>query len=551
MPHPQAAHTPTGADAASGVDAARALVYDLVIDAQQAGHDVRDAAHALARQACDAGWHDVRAIADYAVATADWWSVPRAPATQQHIAAFTAWARRSGDPLALALSSCARAGAALIDEDARSGAIDDLVQAYAAAERIETTVDRAFALHEIAGEFQDQRLGELASEIYAEVERLTTGLHGPRALVGSLGVNRYYTVVCELLHAREAGDMAQVHDLAARVDQLLSAPLRPAVPPEFRRLVAAYAAICHTLTEDAGGEELADLLADDGGDSVVDGGVTALVRCVLGWHHLGHGREDRAEPLIAEGTRVVLDGHDPSFKSFALWLLTRLEHRDAGGGARDASRRYQRILMRERTMALTALARSVRARLQTGRLRAERDRFARESLTDSLTGLANRRALETRLREVTPSSTLIMVDIDQFKPINDEFGHDTGDEVLRRIGGILLECIRPGDLAARLGGDEFVLVLDAADRRVALRRGDEVAERISTEPWADLRPGLQVRASVGVAWGAPGGVALYREADEGLYRAKRAGGGTVRGGLTQDAEPTAGTTRRTPDVTAS
>lgn len=546
MPYPQTAHTATGQDVASGVDAARALVYDLVIDAQTADCDVLDAARALARQASEAGWHDVRAIADYAVATANWWSEPRVLATQQHLAAFSTWARRSGDPLALALSSCARAGAALIDEDARSGAIDDLVHAYAAAERIETTVDRAFALHEIAGEFQDQRLWELTSEIYAEVERLSTGLHGPRALVGSLAVNRFYTVACELLHAREAGDMAQVHDRAARVDELLSAPLHPAVPPEFRRLVAAYAAICHTLTEDAGAEGLEALLGDDGGESVNDGDVTALVRCVLGWHHLGKGRDHLADPLIADGARVILDGHDPSFKSFALWLLARLAHREAGERARDASCRYQRILMHERTIARTALARSVRARLQTGRLRAERDRFARESLTDSLTGLANRRALETRLQEVTPSSTLIMVDIDQFKPINDEFGHDIGDQVLRRIGGILLECIRPGDLAARLGGDEFVVVLDAADRQVALRRGDEVAERIATEPWSDLHLGLQVHASVGVAWGATGGVALYREADEGLYRAKRAGGGTVRGGLPTDAGPATETTDATP-----
>ncbi len=545
MPQRHAADPTTGSDGDPEVGVARAAVYDLVIDAQKAGHDVRGAAHALALQACDAGWHDVRAIADYAVATANWWSAPRTRASQQHLAAFSAWARRAGDPLALALSACARAGASIVDDDLGSTAIDDLVHAYAAAERIETTVDRAFALHEIAGEFHERRLWELTSEIYAEVERLSAGLRDPRALVGSLAANRYYTVACELLHAREAGDMAQVHDRAARVDALLAAPRNPAVPPEWERAVAAFAAICHTLTEDAGVGQLEALIADDANDSVADSGITALLRLVLGWHHLGHGRDDVAEPLITDGARVTLAGHDPSFKSFALWLLARLEHRGDGKGAYDASWQYQRILLRERSLARTALARSVRARLQTGRLRAERDRFARESLTDSLTGLANRRALERRLQEVTPSSTMIMVDIDQFKPINDEFGHDTGDEVLRRIGGILLECIRPGDLAARLGGDEFVLVLDAAHRQVALRRGDEVAERIATEPWSQLRPGLQVRASVGVAWGAPGGVALYREADEGLYRAKRAGGGTVRGGLTQDGGPP-GTTSATP-----
>jgi diguanylate cyclase (GGDEF)-like protein len=133
------------------------------------------------------------------------------------------------------------------------------------------------------------------------------------------------------------------------------------------------------------------------------------------------------------------------------------------------------------------------------------------------------------LATVTPSLTLLMVDIDQFKPVNDQFGHDVGDQVLRRIGYILLDCIRPGDLAARLGGDEFVLVLEAADRDVAIRRGYEVRDRVRTEPWHELRAGLEVAVSVGVAWGARSGVALYREADEGLYQAKRAGGARVRG----------------------
>lgn len=151
------------------------------------------------------------------------------------------------------------------------------------------------------------------------------------------------------------------------------------------------------------------------------------------------------------------------------------------------------------------------------------------ALVDPLTGLANRRALESRLATVTPSLTLLMVDIDQFKPVNDRFGHDVGDQVLRRIGGILLDCIRPGDLAARLGGDEFVLLLETADRDVAIRRGYEVRDRVRTEPWHELREELEVAVSVGVAWGARSGVALYREADEGLYQAKRAGGARVRG----------------------
>lgn len=272
------------------------------------------------------------------------------------------------------------------------------------------------------------------------------------------------------------------------------------------------------------------LLDADPGTGVDGHEITALLQCVLGWHHLEHERWDRTEPLIVDGERVIGDGTDAAFRSFALWLLARLRNRWTDAAGRAAGQRYVGELIRARDESRDALVRSVRARLQTGRLRAERDRFARESLTDSLTGLANRRALETHLQAVSTSTTLIMIDIDQFKPVNDRFGHGVGDEVLRRIGQILLDCIRPGDLAARLGGDEFVLVLDAADRDVAIRRGHEVCDRIGSEPWHHLRDGLQVAASVGVAWGARDGLSLYREADDGLYEAKRAGGACVRGG---------------------
>ena len=255
--------------------------------------------------------------------------------------------------------------------------------------------------------------------------------------------------------------------------------------------------------------------------------IGGLLRCVLGWHHIEHGRFDEAAALVDAGAAAVADATEPTWQSFALWAQVRLRNRGASADARMAAVRYHAALVAARETARDALVRSVRVRLQTGRLRAERDRYARESLTDSLTGLANRRALESRLTTVTPALTMIVVDIDRFKPVNDRFGHDTGDRVLHRVGRILLDCIRPGDLAARLGGDEFVLVLDAADRDVALRRAHEVRDRVRSEPWQQLRDGLWIAVSVGVAWGARTGDELYREADDALYRAKRAGGARV------------------------
>jgi diguanylate cyclase (GGDEF)-like protein len=323
--------------------------------------------------------------------------------------------------------------------------------------------------------------------------------------------------------------MARVHRQAERIHALTAEPLNPAIPPEWHKIVDDLAAICHVLVEDDGAELLVARLETAPGGSVWEDEVRALLQCVLGWHHLQHGRRDRAEPLILEGSPVLAESSDAAFESFGLWLSVLITNRHADDAAVESMRRYHYRIVHARDDARDALVASVRARLQTGRLRAERDRFARDSLTDPLTGLANRRALEHRLQAVAPSTTLIMVDLDQFKQVNDGFGHDVGDEALRRIGRILLDCVRPGDLAARLGGDEFMLVLDAADRDVAIRRGYEVRDRIASEAWHELHHSLSVAASIGVAWGARDGVTLYREVDEGLYRAKRAGGARVRG----------------------
>jgi diguanylate cyclase (GGDEF)-like protein len=509
---------------------ARELAFQLIVDAQVTDTDVMSDALALAARARDAGMTDVRAIADYAVTTVHFWRSPAAPAAAEHAEAFLAWARRTDDPLALGLALCGHVRLSWAGTGGASAhRVDDLVAAYEAAERIRERTDRAFVLHEVASELHEMRLWELTTELYEEVERLTAGTHEPRALVGALSYNRHCTLASELLHATEAGDIAKVRRRAGRVDALRVEPVSPAVPAAWRTGIAAYGAICRTLTAHDDDAAIEELLAAGPGRGIEDRLIAGLLQCVLGWHHLDHGRWEEAEPLVTSGARIVLDGTDPTFHTFAPWLLARIRNRDAGSAARAANARYQRTLVAAREVSREALVRSVRARLQTGLIRAERDRYARESLTDPLTGLANRRALESRLATVTPSLTLLMVDIDQFKPVNDRFGHDVGDHVLRRIGRILLDCIRPGDLAARLGGDEFVLVLEAADRDVAIRRGYEVRDRVRTEPWDELREGLEVAVSVGVAWGARRGAALYREADDGLYQAKRAGGARVRG----------------------
>lgn len=150
--------------------------------------------------------------------------------------------------------------------------------------------------------------------------------------------------------------------------------------------------------------------------------------------------------------------------------------------------------------------------------------------TDPLTSLANRRFFIDRLEEGIARAriggaplSLIMMDLDHFKQVNDRFGHAGGDLVLVAFAGLLESQVRGVDLAARLGGEEFAVVMADADLRVA---GD-VAERLRTR-LADLRPldaCYRVTASFGVAQRRPDedADALLGRADDLLYRAKRSG----------------------------
>jgi diguanylate cyclase (GGDEF)-like protein len=165
----------------------------------------------------------------------------------------------------------------------------------------------------------------------------------------------------------------------------------------------------------------------------------------------------------------------------------------------------------------------------------EHDRSQRlldAALTDPLTGLYNRRgfeagaeALSSRQGGAPPLQTWIMIDIDHFKAVNDSFGHEGGDEVLKAVAISLQSTLRDDDILARFGGEEFVLLLPG----VAETLGAAVAERLRLKLQA-LTIGvggrqIRVTASFGVAQQAPGEArsATLERADTALYRAKHAG----------------------------
>lgn len=171
-----------------------------------------------------------------------------------------------------------------------------------------------------------------------------------------------------------------------------------------------------------------------------------------------------------------------------------------------------------------------------------------ESHTDPLTGLANRRAFDGELsrrmaqyhRQGTPLSLLI-IDIDHFKSVNDTYGHQTGDAILKGLAEVLTETARQMDVVARIGGDEFAVILSGCDvaeaSTSAERRRNAIANRTITYDGVDHH----VTASVGLAGALPDDVplSLIKRTDAALYAAKEAGRNcSYRQGNPEPAVPT-------------
>ncbi|WP_210527210.1 GGDEF domain-containing protein [Rubellimicrobium arenae] len=149
------------------------------------------------------------------------------------------------------------------------------------------------------------------------------------------------------------------------------------------------------------------------------------------------------------------------------------------------------------------------------------DQSRLEADTDPMTGLLNRRGAERRLMR-SPAGWLVHFDIDQFKRINDAFGHDMGDQIICRVAGVAGTLLRASDVLARFGGEEFILVLPEVDQAEALRIANRLRESIESAVATPLGP---VTISAGLARHAGGsrlGSALLAS-DAALYEAKRSG----------------------------
>jgi two-component system, cell cycle response regulator len=189
----------------------------------------------------------------------------------------------------------------------------------------------------------------------------------------------------------------------------------------------------------------------------------------------------------------------------------------------------------DRNELIARVRTQIRRKRYTERLR-DNVQFSMElAITDPLTGLFNRRYMESHVGTLIDRSaargkslSLLILDVDYFKSVNDSFGHDAGDDVLREFAERLKASIRGIDLACRYGGEEFVVVMPDTDLGIAGMVAERIRRRIAGEPFP-IEGGkrtIEVTISVGIAarMGAQDNATLMlKRADEALYRAKREG----------------------------
>lgn len=243
-----------------------------------------------------------------------------------------------------------------------------------------------------------------------------------------------------------------------------------------------------------------------------------------------HHTKDSSKQLVC--SHIKIDGHHPGLKLLCVPLMAQ---NDIYGllylEIDQDNEKNQPSNDENNKLLITAFAELTALSLANVRLR---ENLRHQSIRDPLTGLYNRRYLEDFLfkqlhqaERTNVPFAVIMLDLDHFKRINDSYGHDAGDLVLKEFSHILQEDVRMGDLAARFGGEEFIVVLYGIDAEAALERAQNIRKAVSK---LQLKYGAQQIGSVTVSMGlamypadANSVDELIEAADKALYQAKNKG----------------------------
>jgi diguanylate cyclase (GGDEF)-like protein len=255
------------------------------------------------------------------------------------------------------------------------------------------------------------------------------------------------------------------------------------------------------------------------------------------------------KPLHAVNADRTNGARRPRYHTSSFVAVPILGAREVLGALCMTDRRGDQPFARGDVAALRIFAAGAALALERERALDSAEAYAHAAAVDPVTGVFNRRYFQVRLDEELQRShrhqiplALLMIDIDDFKRVNDSHGHLAGDIILRDVGEILRRSVRVFDVCARFGGEEFVIIMPGSSSENALRIAERIRERIETyRPSDRTLATTRVTVSVGLAVSSADATVsqLLERADQALYAAKRAGKNCIRDDGTTTYGPTA------------
>ena len=425
------------------------------------------------------------------------------------------------------------------------------------AEQLQHPVGRAAAQEALAGIYWMTNDWELGLQAYTTALELACGCdHLELRVLCTLGLAACEEGVAQGSTVEGRADEAEARNRRSLQLQRESGALAAALGDDYLVMYSQLNGACtlHSLGAlDEARAAFEACLADPSREPVHGNALAVLGRIAL-----EQGDAQAALPLLQRGLECaermnklfpmlmalqpLVDAHEALGDTASALKCMRRFHALHVKVASDKARLLARAMSvkydTERANALAQAQRLRADRLERSNadLASEAALHERAAMEDALTGVANRRRFDQVLQSLVQLDaplrpcSVALLDIDGFKLVNDRFSHPVGDEVLRRIGAMLSVNCRRNDLAARYGGEEFVLLATDVRRDEMLQLCERIRLAIEHGPWAELRAGLRVTVSIGVAHhdevsahSAAAAAALLALADARLYTAKERG----------------------------
>ena len=264
-----------------------------------------------------------------------------------------------------------------------------------------------------------------------------------------------------------------------------------------------------------------------------------VVEAVDGEDAITACREHRPDVVLLDVEMPVLDGHstlerlkaDPDLKDIPVVFLTgRVDTADVGTGLRLGAHDYLRKPF-EANELMARVSAALRAKELQDELRRRNAELDRVSRIDMLTNIYNRRHLDEHLRRAISGARrhgrtvgVLLVDIDHFKDVNDQYGHLAGDAVLKEVAARLQGAMRTEDALGRWGGEEFIAVLTDTPGEAIGVLAERMRQAIASTPFVlDDGTRIRVTVSIGHTAGTEDAEVLVHRSDDALYVAKEAG----------------------------